>query len=93
MTTIAPGRSRSAGTSASVTKARKTAALVAAAMAAQIPSKASAPIRVSRCQCPPGAPVTEVAMACGSASSAHFATIFRKATGRTPSARRRTGTR
>lgn len=34
----------------------------------------------------PARPVTEVALACGFASSAHFATVFRKATGLTPSA-------
>jgi transcriptional regulator GlxA family with amidase domain len=34
-----------------------------------------------------GAPsVTEVAMACGFSSSAHFATMFRRATGKTPTA-------
>jgi AraC family transcriptional regulator len=33
----------------------------------------------------PARPVTEVALACGFTSSAHFATVFRKATGQTPS--------
>lgn len=36
--------------------------------------------------------VTEVAMACGFTSSAHFATMFRKTTGQTPSAWRQAGT-
>lgn len=34
----------------------------------------------------PARPVTEVALACGFTSSAHFATVFRKVTGQTPSA-------
>ena len=34
----------------------------------------------------PGRPVTEVALACGFASSAHFSTVFRRATGKSPSA-------
>ncbi len=34
----------------------------------------------------PARPVTEVALACGFTSSAHFATVFRRATGQTPSA-------
>lgn len=34
----------------------------------------------------PARPVTEVALACGFASSAHFATVFRKIAGQTPSA-------
>ena len=58
MTTMASGRSRSsAGMSTRTTKARNTAVLVAAAtvMAAQMPWSPSAPIRVSRCQRPPGA--------------------------------------
>ena len=34
----------------------------------------------------PARPVTGVALACGFTSSAHFATVFRKVTGQTPSA-------
>lgn len=34
----------------------------------------------------PARPVTEVALACGFTSSAHFATVFRRATGKAPSA-------
>ncbi len=41
----------------------------------------------------PARPVTEVALACGFTSSAHFATVFRRATGKTPSAWRHAGAR
>jgi len=34
----------------------------------------------------PARPVTEVVLACGFATSAHFATVFRKVTGHTASA-------
>ncbi len=40
----------------------------------------------------PARSVTEVALACGFTSSAHFATVFRKATGQTPSAWRASAT-
>jgi hypothetical protein len=53
---MAFGRQRKAGTRTCSTKARNTAPLVAAAMLmlATTPSRPSAPITVSRSQCPPG---------------------------------------